>query len=164
MSKVLLAGSYDPVTNGHMALIRQCAKLFDEVHVVVFINAEKSGTFTIEQRKQMLEDACRDYPNVITGSDPGLVVDYAARNDIKILVRGIRGEQDLAYEMQMAKNNRTYSPNITTFFLPADNSLSRISSSEVRERIQRGEDITDLVPDGAARLIERIQKKDCFPD
>lgn len=153
MSKVLLAGSYDPITNGHLALIRTCAALFDEVYVVAFINAEKDAHFPTALREQMLRVACAPFANVITGSDSGYVVDYAARHGIPILVRGIRDENDLSYEMHMANNNRKFNPSITTVFLPADPSIASVSSSAVRERLARGEDITSLVPPGVAELI-----------
>lgn len=160
MTKVLLAGSYDPITNGHLALVRTCAALFSQVHVVSFLNADKTVTYTAPQRLAMLEAACGDIPGTVVATDDGMVVDYARRHGIRILVRGVRGEADLPYEMQMARNNRAFDADITTFFLPADSDLEDISSSEVRRRLAAGEDISHLVPPAVAALMaeyERVQ-------
>ncbi len=153
MRKVLLAGSYDPITNGHMSLIRTCSELFDEVHVVAFINAEKQALFSVADREKMLRAACAPFANAVTGFYPGYVVEYAARNGIRILVRGVRTAEDFDYEMIMARNNHGFDPNITTFLLPADPSLAEICSSDVRAQALRGEDISAFVPEGVAPLI-----------
>lgn len=155
MSKVLLAGSYDPITNGHAALVRKCAALFDEVYAVVFINAEKTCLFSLEQRKEMLRLAFAGLDNVTVDAYEGMTVDYARKNGINILVRGVRGASDVEYEMIMANNNRRYAPEITTLFLPADEELSGLSSGAVREKLKRGESIRDYVPAPVCEYIER---------
>ena len=144
--KVLLAGSYDPITNGHMSLIKKCAGLFEEVHVVAFLNAQKKNLFSAYERRTMLQLACDEFDNVVTGSDNGYVVEYAARNGISVLIRGVRNTDDFIYEKQMADNNHKLSPDITTLFIPADSGWEEISSHAVRERLSRGEDIAPLVP------------------
>lgn len=156
MSKVLLAGSYDPITNGHAALVRKCAALFDEVHAVVFINAEKVCRFSLEERKKMLALAFSDLDNVVVGAYEGMVVDYAREHGINILVRGVRGAEDVEYEMVMANNNREYAPEITTLFLPADKELSTLNSGDVRKKLERGESIRDSVPLPVAEYIENM--------
>ena len=153
MSKVILTGSFDPITNGHLALVKRCAVLFDEVHVVAFLNADKVNTYTPLQREEMLAAACDGLDNVVTASDDGMVVDYCRRNGINIIVRGIRGREDVDYEMEMAHNNSTYEPTVTTFFLPADSEYEDISSGEVRIRFAAGEDISALVPAGVEKLM-----------
>lgn len=155
MSKVLLTGSFDPITKGHMALVRTCARLFGQVHVVAFLNAEKVNTYTSSQREEMLSAACRGLDNVVTASDDGMVVDYCRRHGIRVIVRGLRGEEDLEYEMTMAKNNSTYDPDVATFFLPAHEEFGHLSSSEVRRRFVSGEDISGLVPAGVAELMKK---------
>lgn len=156
MSKVLLAGSYDPITNGHAALVRKCAELFDEVFAVVFINAEKNCRFSLDERKDMLRLAFADLNNVTVDSYEGMTVDYARKHGINILVRGVRGAADIEYEMVMANNNREYAPEITTLFLPADKELSAISSGGVREKLKRGESIIEYVPAPVAEYIYRL--------
>ncbi len=160
MSKVILTGSFDPITNGHFALVKTCARLFDEVHVVAFLNADKVNTYTSAQREEMLAAACRGLNNVITASDDGMVVDYCRRNGINIIVRGLRGREDLDYEMTMAKNNGGYAPEVTTFFLPADEEYGHLSSSEVRRRFAAGEDVTELVPCGVAELMREYGQRE----
>lgn len=158
MTKVLLAGSYDPITNGHLALVRTCASLFSQVHVVSFLNADKTVTYSADRRLAMLTAACEDIPGTVVATDDGMVVDYARRNGIRILVRGVRGEADLPYEMEMARNNHAYDPDVTTFFLPADASLQDVSSSEVRRRLAAGEDISHLVPPAVAALMAEYER------
>ena len=157
MSKVILTGSFDPITNGHLALVKTCARLFDTVHVVAFLNADKVNTYTSSQREEMLEAACEGLDNVVTASDDGMVVDYCRRHGINIIVRGLRGREDLEYEMIMAKNNGAYAPEISTFFLPADDEHGGISSSDVRRRFENGEDVSSLVPAG----VEGLMRKYC---
>jgi len=159
MSKVILTGSFDPITNGHLALVKTCARLFTEVHVVAFLNADKVNTYTSVQREEMLKAACEGMDNVITASDDGMVVDYCRRNGINIIVRGLRGREDLEYEMEMAKNNSTYAPEVSTFFLPADKEHGDISSSEVRRRFALGEDISELVPEGVLSLMNEYRQR-----
>lgn len=159
MSKVILTGSFDPITNGHLALVKTCANLFDEVHVVAFLNADKVNTYTPSQREEMLATACEGIDNVVTASDDGMVVDYCRRNGINIIVRGLRGKEDLDYEMEMAHNNSTYAPEVSTFFLPADSEYEDISSGEVRRRFALGEDISDLVPAGVLSLMNEYRRK-----
>ena len=156
MIKVLLAGSYDPITNGPADLVRRCASLFDEVHAVVFVNAEKNCRFTLEQRKEMLRLAFLDLDNVRVDAYEGMTVEYAREHDIKLLIRGVRGVEDVEYEMTMANNNRTYAPEITTMFLPAEKSLSGVSSHAVRKMLERGESIRGCVPAPVAEYIEKM--------
>lgn len=158
MSKIILTGSFDPITNGHLALVKTCARLFGQVHVVAFLNADKVNTYTSSQREEMLAAACRGMENVVTASDDGMVVDYCRRNGINIIVRGLRGREDLDYEMTMAKNNSIYDSSVATFFLPADEEHGDISSSEVRRRFALGEDISHLVPAGVAELMEKYSQ------
>ncbi len=156
MIKVLLAGSYDPITNGHADLVRRCACIFDEVHAVVFVNAEKTCRFTLNERKEMLRLAFRDLDNVKVDAYGGMTVDYAREHDIKILVRGVRGAQDVEYEMIMADNNRRFAPEITTLFLPSGDGLSGVSSHAVRDMLERGESVRGYVPDPVAEYLEKM--------
>ncbi|MCI8331831.1 MAG: pantetheine-phosphate adenylyltransferase [Clostridiales bacterium] len=156
--KVLLTGSYDPITNGHVSLIRKCAGLFDEVHVVAFFNAQKTNMFSAQQRQAMLALACAEFDNVVTGSDDGFVVDYADRHGISVLIRGVRDTDDFVYEKQMADNNHRFNPSITTLFIPADSGWENISSHAVRERLAKGEEIASLVPSAVENYIRQLSK------
>lgn len=155
--KVLLAGSYDPITSGHFSLIEKCASRFDEVHVVAFINAEKKALFSVSQREEMLKIACRPFANVVTGSDSGYVVDYAARHGIALLIRGVRDQTDFAYEKIMADNNRKLNPQILTMFIPADPAWQQVSSHLVKDRIAAGQAYAPLLPPGVGDYIAGVQ-------
>ena len=109
MKKAIYTGSFDPVTLGHMDIIRRAADTFDELVVGVLNNKEKKPLFSVEDRVKILQEAVRDIPNVKIDSFSGLFVDYARENDIWIAVRGLRAITDLEYEMQMAQTNRMLS-------------------------------------------------------
>lgn len=142
--KVILPGSYDPVTLGHLDIIRRAAELYGEVYAVVFNNPEKSYTFTPEQRVKMLELATEGLGIFVDYSD-GLVVDYMKRHGIEKIVKGYRNEKDLAYEWEMAEWNRKRG-GYETEFLPAGEEFSDISSTLAREKIKSGEDLSGILP------------------
>lgn len=158
MSKVMITGSFDPVTLGHEDIIRRACLLFDEVRVTVFLNPEKPGMFTAEERVSLLKQVCAKYPRVTVDFDSGMVIDYARREGISLLVRAVRDKKDLAYEMQMADYNRA-NGGVETLFFAASPALSSISSSEVRRRILNGESTDGLLPPEICAEIAEIAKK-----
>ena len=157
MRKAMITGSFDPVTVGHEDVIRRACAIFDEVRVTVFLNPEKPGMFSAEERVAFLKRVCAKFPRVTVDFDAGMVIDYARREDISVLVRAVRDEKDLAYEMQMADFNRT-SGGVETMFFAASPALSRISSSEVRRRILAGEEVASLLPEEIASEIADFAK------
>ena len=157
MKTVMLTGSFDPVTVGHEDVIRRAAAAFDRLRVTVFLNPEKPGMFSSEQRVGFLRAVTAKYPNVSVDFDSGMVVDYAKREGIALLLRSLRGVADLDYEMKMADFNFKHG-DIETVFLPGDPTLSDISSSEVRRRILAGEDPSPLLPVEIASEIKEISK------
>ena len=159
MSKVMITGSFDPVTLGHEDVIRRACALFDEVRVTVFLNPEKPGMFSAEERVSLLRRVCEKFPRVSVDFDRGMVIDYAKREGISLLLRAVRDEKDLAYEMQMADYNRTHG-GIETLFFAASPALSDISSSEVRRRISAGESVSSLLPHEICSEIAQMAKKD----
>lgn len=158
MRKAMITGSFDPVTRGHEDIIRRACALFDEVRVTVFLNPEKPGMFTAEERLSLLKRVCAKFPRVSVDFDSGMVVDYTRREGIDLLVRAVRDERDLTYEMQMADYNRTHG-GIETLFFAASPALSGISSSEVRRRIASGESADGLLPPEICEEIAEIAKK-----
>ena len=154
----MLTGSFDPVTVGHEDIIRRASSAFDDLRVVVFLNAEKPGMFSPEERLRFLSAVCAKYPNVRVDRDDGMVVDYVKREGISLILRSLRGASDLAYEMKMADYNRAHS-GVETVFLSGDPSLSAVSSSEVRRRILSGEDYALLLPPEIREEIKEIVKK-----
>jgi pantetheine-phosphate adenylyltransferase len=146
MIRAVYPGSFDPMTNGHLDLIDRSATLFDELVVAVLVNPGKSPLFTLEQRVELVRHCVRHRPNVRVGHFSGLLVDYAARIDARIIVRGLRAVSDFEYEFQMALMNRRMAPTIETVFLMPAARYSFLSSSLVKEVRQLGGDITGLVP------------------
>ncbi len=146
MKTVLIAGSFDPITLGHYDMIKRASALFDRVVVCIFINASKSGEFSIERRLELLNIALGDLPNVTTDSSDALLADYVEEHNIDAVVKGIRNATDFDYEWNMAMINRHFSSKVETVFLPANNEYLHISSSLVRELMHRGKPIAQYLP------------------
>ena len=142
----LFPGSFDPVTNGHMDIIRRAAGMFDTLIVGVFHNPEKRGCFPVEQRVDMLKRACEGLPNVEIVSDTGLVADFARKRGVTVLARGVRGMADLESETAMARVNHQLNPALETVFLPASPQAEQISASMVRQLASFGVDVSPYVP------------------
>ncbi len=146
MSRVLLPGSYDPVTLGHLEIIKKAAELYDEVFVVMFINSEKSYTFSKEERRQMLTLATEELENVFVDAYDGYVVDYAKNNGIDLIIKGYRNETDLAYEKIQAEYNLK-NGKIETVLWQSCEEFSTVSSTLARECIKKGEKLDKLLPE-----------------
>ena len=147
MSVALYPGSFDPVTNGHMDIIERASRLYDRVVVAVLINAEKKPLFSPEERASMLREVTASCQNVEVETFDGLLVDFAAAHDSKVILRGIRAVTDLEYEFQMALMNRRLEPKIETVFMVPSEKSSYLSSSLVREVCRLGGSVRGLVPD-----------------
>lgn len=155
--KALYAGSFDPITNGHLDLIRRASKLCDELVVGVVVNPGKTPFFTLEERKSMIEEVTSDLPNVSVGYFSGLLADYVNDNGFDIVFRGLRGTSDLDAEMAMAQmNGRLYSRGAETVFLMTAPEYSFVSSSMMKEVFTLGGSIEGLVP---AEVIKYMQSK-----
>lgn len=151
-------GSYDPVTLGHVDVVRRAAALYDEVVVAILHNAAKTGTFTVDERTALLGSAFADLPNVRIEAFAGtLLVDVCRAVGAQAIVKGLRGGTDFAYELPMALMNRHLS-GVETVFLPGDPRFEHISSSLVKEVAAFGGDITGLVGDDVrAALLDRLR-------
>jgi len=150
-------GSYDPVTNGHVDVVSRASRLFDEVVVAILHNPGKRGTFTVEERTELLEQSLGQLPNVRIGAWAGtLVVDVCREVGAAAMVKGLRGGTDFAYELPMAHMNR-HLTGVETLFIAADPTLQHVSSSLIKEVVRYGGDVTGLVPDPVlAALKERL--------
>lgn len=147
MSKtVVVPGSFDPLTNGHLDIIRRAAKIFGQVNVVISINSSKKSLFTVEERKELIEAVTADIPNVVVRTSTGLLVDYAKSIGAAAIVRGLRAVSDFEYEMRITSMNRVLDESIETFFIMTNNQYSFLSSSIVKEVAQYGGNISELVP------------------
>ncbi len=148
MRKAVYPGSFDPITMGHMDLIRRAAAIFDELTVAILDNHEKSPLFSVEERVKMVEEAVSDLPNVKVDSFSGFLVDYAKAHDIGVSIRGLRTPSDFEYELPTAQFNRILSKGeVETLFLATGLEYAHLSSSAVREVAKFKGDITGLVPD-----------------
>jgi len=156
MKTAVYPGSFDPVTNGHLDIIRRAAKIFDKVVVSVFVNKSKNSAFSVEERINMLKAVTAEFDNVEITSSDKLVVQFMRENDIRIIIKGLRMISDFEYEFQMALANREQSPEIETMFMMTSSELSHVSSSLVRELAGYGGDLTNLVP---PQCIDTIYNK-----
>ncbi|WNG42359.1 pantetheine-phosphate adenylyltransferase [Archangium minus] len=157
MTIAVYAGSFDPVTAGHLSVIRQAARLFGHVVVVVAINPDKRTLFTVAERVELLREAVALHPNVSVSSTEGLIVDYARAIGASVLLRGVRGATDAQFETTLAQANRALAPDLATLFLPAEAHLATVSSSALKEKLERGEDVSDFCPPAvAAKLRQRM--------
>ncbi len=154
MKKVVYPGSFDPVTVGHMDLIRRAAGIFDQVVVGVLINSEKkSPLFSLEERVIMLKDACKGIPNVSVESFDGLLIDFVRATGSDTIIRGLRELMDFEMELQLAQVNRVASGGIETVFLPTDPKFSNVSSSVVREFARYRVALPDFVPENVLQAM-----------
>lgn len=156
MKKAMYPGSFDPVTLGHLDIIRRAAGLFDELTVLVMANSAKSALFSPDERVKMIRGLVKDLPNVRVDSSDGLLINYAEKQGIPIVVRGLRTTTDFEYELQMAHTNHLEYENLETVFLTTALEYSYLSSSIVREFASYGGDISAFVP---AEIIPGIEAK-----
>lgn len=147
MSKtVVVPGSFDPLTNGHLDIIKRAAKVFGDVNVVISNNSSKTSLFTVEERRQLIEEVIAPLDNVRVRTSSGLLVDYAKSIGAAAIVRGLRAVSDFEYEMQITSMNRVLDEDIETFFIMTNNQYSFLSSSIVKEVAKYNGDISALVP------------------
>ncbi|MGN7407639.1 MULTISPECIES: pantetheine-phosphate adenylyltransferase [unclassified Sporosarcina] len=157
MSRVaVVPGSFDPLTNGHLDIIKRAVKIFDEVHVVVMNNSSKNPLFTVEERQQLIAQATAEYPSVKIDSSSGLLIDYAKSIKAIAIVRGLRAVSDFEYEMQITSMNRFLDEDIETFFVMTKNQYSFLSSSIVKEVAKYGGDVSALVPETVNRALKKV--------
>ena len=155
---VIMPGSYDPVTIGHVEMIRRVAEREDEVYVVIFTNPNKEYMFSLQDRVAMLMLATEDLDNVFVSYSLGYVVDYMREHNISKIVKGYRNDADLEWERYQADYNYKHGGYETEFIL-SDEKYENISSTLVRERIRSGESLDDLLPKSVAKYIQGVQKQ-----
>jgi pantetheine-phosphate adenylyltransferase len=146
MNRALYPGSFDPMTLGHLDIIKRASLMFDELIVAVLDNTQKTPLFSTDERVKILQEATKDMPNVKVDYFRGLTVDYCIQNNLHIMVRGLRAVTDFEYELQIAQTNRKISDNrVDTVFLTTDLQYSYLSSSTVKEIAKYGGDVSHSV-------------------
>ena len=156
MKIAVYPGSFDPVTLGHISVIRRAARIFDRVLVCTMRNSEKHNLFTAEERIDLLRRAMHDIPNAQADSFSGLLSDYCRENGATVIIKGLRTVDDFTSEMQMAWINSTVSPGLETLFLASEEPYLHVSSSVVRELASYGVNLAGWVPD---EIVDDIMEK-----
>lgn len=160
MKAAIYPGSFDPVTYGHLDVIRRAANIFDELTVSVLNNVGKSALFSVEERVKMLEEATKDLPNVKVDSFCGLLIDYTKKKNVHVVIRGLRAITDFEYELQIAQTNHKLSGGeLDTMFLTTALEYAYLSSSSVKEIAYFGGDVSPCVPDFVAKELYRKYHK-----
>ncbi|KSU89769.1 pantetheine-phosphate adenylyltransferase [Priestia flexa] len=139
-------GSFDPVTNGHLDIIKRGSNVFDTLYVVVLNNSSKNPLFTVQERIELLKQVTESIPNVVVESYSGLLMEYAKQKQASTILRGLRAVSDFEYEMQITSVNRVLDKEIETLFMMTNNQYSFLSSSIVKEVAKYGGNISELVP------------------
>ncbi len=154
-------GSFDPITNGHMDIIKRSSRCFDKLYVAVFENPAKEPLFTVDERVAMIREECKHLPNVEVTSSQGLLVNFAREKGIRVLVKGLRAVSDFDYEFKMALMNKKLAPEIETMFMMTSSEYLYLSSSLVKEVAAYGGCVRDLVPPSVERkLLSKFKRKD----
>lgn len=153
MRIAICPGSFDPVTLGHLDIIRRAAPLFDQVIVAVTVNPNKTPTFSPEERLDFLRRCTRDIPNVVVDRCDGLLADYARSKGACALLKGLRAVTDFEYEFQMALINKKLNPELETMFMTTSSAYMYLSSSAVRQVAGYGGDISEFVP---AQILQDV--------
>ncbi len=157
MAKVnaIYPGSFDPVTNGHIDIIKRAGKIFGKIRVVLMVNSEKKYFFSEEERIEMLREALKDEgENVEFDSYNGLLVNYCRENDVYTIIRGLRAMSDFDYEFQMALTNRSLNEKVESVLLVTNSSYTYLSSSIVKELAGYGADISSIVPPNVEKKLK----------
>ena len=159
MKVAIYPGSFDPVTSGHLNIIRRAANIFDKLIVCVMVNSGKKPMFTREERVELIRRVTSDIPNVEVDSSDELLAEYARRKGSCVIVKGLRAGSDFENEFQMAMINHKINPDLDTMFLTAEHQYMYMSSSMVKELGRYGADLSDFLPEAIIPdFQERIQK------
>lgn len=156
MKTAVYPGSFDPITSGHLNIIRRAANIFDKLIVCVMVNAGKNPMFSLEEREELIRRVTLDLPNVEVDCSNELLADYARRRGSCVIVKGLRAGSDFENEFQMALVNRKINPELDTMFLTADSQYMYLSSSMVKELGHYGAELSDFLPEA---IIPDFQRK-----
>ena len=164
MRTAIYPGSFDPVTLGHLNIIKRASSCFDKLIVCVMVNSSKQGLFTPEERVELLRRCVTRFPNVEVDCSNELLAGYAKRREAKVLVKGLRAVSDYEYEVQMAVINRKLNPELETMFLASSDKYTYLSSTIVKEMARYGANLADFIPreivdDVNAKMRQQQERK-----
>lgn len=154
MITAVFPGSFDPVTFGHLNIIERARLIFNEIHVVVAMNSEKKYLFSLEERVSLLKTLTAKWDNVKVSSWDSLIVEYAKKNNAKVLIRGLRNMEDFSYEFDLSLMNKGLSSDIETIFLPTEPKYFVMRSSFIKELAKLGGDVSSMVPEEVKKALK----------
>ena len=153
MKSIIYPGTFDPIHNGHIDIVKRVSKLFDQVIMVVAVNKEKNPLFSEQERKELIRESISDINNVNVASFNGLVVEYAKEKNALAIVRGLRHVSDFEFEFQMAMMNYNLNPQVTSMFMMPDEKYIHLNSTIIKDVSRLGGDISDYVPDNVKSAL-----------
>jgi pantetheine-phosphate adenylyltransferase len=159
MKIAIYPGSFDPVTKGHLDILKNAAGIFDKVIIAVAHNGEKKGFLTVDERIKLIKDSIPDLKNVVVDSFEGLTIEYAQKHGADVLIRGLRAVSDFEYEMQLSQTNSALCDKVKTVFLTTKPKYNFISSSTIKEILANGGDISKFVPEPVYNYLTNSEKK-----
>ncbi len=154
--KAIVTGSFDPITLGHMEIIKYACEKYEQVYVVALVNEAKEYMFTMEQKKKLIELSIGKFKNAVADAYVGYTADYMHAHGITHIVRGVRNEKDLAYENNLAQIMKEFDPSFETEIIECKTEYAHISSTLVREMIASGKSLDGLLPDEIVNVVEHI--------
>ena len=156
MKIAIYPGSFDPITLGHLNIIKRAAQCFDKLIVCVMVNSQKNGLFTPEERVELIRRVVSQLPNVEVDASSILLAEYAKQRRARVIVKGLRAVSDFEAEVQMSVINRKLNPNVDTMFLPSHEKYTYLSSTVVKEMVRYGVELSDFLP---REIIQDVKKK-----
>ena len=156
MKIAIYPGSFDPITLGHLNIIKRAARCFDKLIVCVMVNSQKNGLFTPEERVELIRRVVSQLPNVEVDASSILLAEYAKQRRARVIVKGLRAVSDFEAEVQMSVINRKLNPNVDTMFLPSHEKYTYLSSTVVKEMVRYGVELSDFLP---REIIQDVKKK-----